>query len=92
MNREKLNAMKLLLKEYKELRDNPLTSLGVTVGLEEERNIFSWRLSLIGASDSPYERGLFFLKIDFPENYPELAPKIYFLTPIYHPKLRICEF
>ena len=52
--------MQLLLKEYQELRDNPLTSLGVTVGLEEERNIFSWRLSLIGASDSPYESGLFF--------------------------------
>ena len=27
------------------------------------------------------------MKIDFPENYPELAPKIYFLTPIYHPNV-----
>ena len=33
---------------------------------------------------TPYESGIFELKIKFPENYPFRAPSIYFLTKIFH--------
>ena len=38
----------------------------------------------MGPKDSPYKGGIFFIKIIFPENYPNSAPDITFLISIYH--------
>jgi ubiquitin-protein ligase len=42
---------------------------------------------LHGPPDSLYEGGRFNIKICAPESYPIDPPKIYFLTPIYHPNI-----
>ena len=81
---EKLNAMKKLKKEFTELQSNPITSLGVTVGLPNPNDLFTWQISLLGPSETPYEGGVFFLEADFPDNYPTSGPKIKFLTKIFH--------
>ncbi|XP_071884519.1 ubiquitin-conjugating enzyme E2 T isoform X2 [Anas platyrhynchos] len=52
------------------------------------------RAQILGAADTPYEKGIFNLEIVVPERYPFEPPKIRFLTPIYHPNIdsagRIC--
>ncbi|POI31397.1 hypothetical protein CIB84_004854 [Bambusicola thoracicus] len=52
------------------------------------------RAQILGAADTPYEKGIFDLEIVVPERYPFEPPKIRFLTPIYHPNIdsagRIC--
>ena len=81
---QKILAMKRIKEEFDDLKANPLSNIGATVGLVNEDNIFEWNCSLMGPVETSYEGGLFFLKIKFPENYPEKEPEIVFKTPIYH--------
>ena len=84
ISQKKLEAMKKLKKEFDDLKNNPITSLGVTVGLENENNIFKWKISMVGPQDTPYAGGIFFLEATFPDYYPKDGPKIKFLTKIFH--------
>ena len=72
------------VKEFKILKRNPLPNCGVTVGLVNENSYEDWRITLIGPKESPYKGGLFFMNIHFPPEYPNKAPEVYFITPIYH--------
>ena len=41
-------------------------------------------ITLFGAKDTPYADGIFFIKLQFHQDYPHRRPEIYFLTPIFH--------
>ena len=71
-------------EEYKELNRNPLTNVGITVGLLNENSYDDWKVSLCGPKDTPYKGGLFSANVHFPPEYPNKAPEIYFISPIYH--------
>ena len=84
LNIERLRTINKLKEEYMDIINNPILNIVATVGLPDENNLFEWRLSIIGPSDTPYKDGLFFLTLKFPENYPSYPPKVTFDTPIYH--------
>ena len=73
-----------ILEEFKDINRNPISNCGVTVGLLNENDPTKWRISLLGPKDTSYKGGLFYLSIDFPPDYPQKAPEVCFLTPIYH--------
>ena len=84
LDSQKIAAMRIIKEEFKELNRNPMPNLGITVGLIDDNNIFEWKISMIGPRDTCYERGVFFLKIIFKDDYPSSRPEIVFMTPIYH--------
>jgi len=51
-------------------------------------------LIFLGPEGSPFEGGVFKLELFLPEDYPMSAPKVRFITKIYHPNIdklgRIC--
>ena len=84
------NSLDRLRKEYNDLKER-----GFVVGfcfysgfnllpLENPNNFYEWRISMKGPDDSPYSGGLFYIKILFPQNYPERQPECFFETPFYH--------
>ena len=84
INQTKINAMKKIREEYVDINNHPNSNIGATVGLVNEDNIFQWRVTLIGPKDTSYNGGIFILRINFPENYPDKGPEVFFITPIYH--------
>lgn len=42
---------------------------------------------IAGPQDSPFEEGTFKLEIFIPQEYPRAAPKVCFMTKVYHPNL-----
>ena len=70
-----------------------MVNCGITVGLVDEKsdNAYdNWRITLLGPKDTPYSGGLFFMNVHFPPDYPNKAPEVYFLTPIYHVNVNPC--
>ena len=51
---------------------------------EETQNPKYWLIIYTGIEGTPYEKGLFKVKLVFPDDYPKSMPRAYFLTKIYH--------
>ena len=83
ISKKKMATMKYLKKEFDALQNDPILSLGCTVGLEKN-DIFHWKISLAGPVDTPYAGGMFFLTADFGEDYPDKKPEVRFINKIYH--------
>ena len=84
MSSTKEEARRRITEEFKEINRNPMANIGFSVGLPDENNIFVWRCTLMGPSDTSYKNGLFYVKVIFPDNYPQGKPEVRFITPIYH--------
>ena len=56
--------------------------------------MFKTNYFCLGPEGSPFEGGVFKLELFLPEDYPMSAPKVRFITKIYHPNIdklgRIC--
>ena len=77
-------ARKHILKQLTDLDDHfPMISYGPI----NDGDIFNWKAAIMGPSGTPYEDGIFFLNIQFPDDYPFKPPKITFTTRVYHPNI-----
>ena len=81
---KRLNAIKQIKKELKELQEDPIITLGVTVGLIKKDDPFHWQITMLGPQDTPYANGLFILTADFPIDYPDKGPEVKFKNKMYH--------
>ena len=82
---------KRIIKETERLVSDPVPGI-VAEPLEE--NLRYFHVVMDGPALSPYKDGKFELELYLPDDYPMCAPKVRFLTKIYHPNIdklgRIC--
>ncbi|KAK3369955.1 ubiquitin-conjugating enzyme/RWD-like protein [Podospora didyma] len=81
-----------IMNEMQQIVANPHPHIDVYVS---EAEMSFWKVVIQGPPDSVYESGTFVVYLDMGEEYPALAPKARFLTPVYHPNVnrhgRICH-
>lgn len=80
-----------IIKETQRLMQEPVPGISA---VPDEQNARYFHVIVFGPEDSPFEGGLFKLELFLPEDYPMSAPKVRFITKIYHPNIdrlgRIC--
>ena len=75
LSRKEFESLKILMYEFRQINNYPeLTS----VGLLNENDYYNWRALLFGPENTPYEKGFFQIRIEFPKNFPESGPKVIF--------------
>ena len=53
----------------------------------DENNIKIWYAIILGPDDTVWEGGVFKLKLEFTEEYPNKPPAVKFYTKMYHPNI-----
>lgn len=76
---------RIINKDMKEINKMELDKLGIHVNFNEE-NIMKATAIIIGPKDTPYENGILYFIIEFPNNYPFSPPKVGYLS---HSRYRV---
>ena len=76
-----MSTLSRLNKEYKDIKENPPTNC--SAGPIDD-DMYTWQATIIGPEDTPYYQGIFYLRINFPSDYPFKPPQIVFITKILH--------
>jgi ubiquitin-conjugating enzyme E2 R len=78
-------ATKLLSSTLKKILSDPVE--GFTVEVEDESNLFEWKIYIEGPKDTPYEGGIFQLNMKFPSEFPMSPPELRFISDFWHPNV-----
>ncbi|XP_050235197.1 ubiquitin-conjugating enzyme E2 22 [Mercurialis annua] len=78
------NVIKQLAKELKNLDESPPEGIKVGVNDDDFSTIYA---DIEGPAGTPYENGVFRMKLLLSRDFPHSPPKGYFLTKIFHPNI-----
>lgn len=59
-----------------------------------DSDIFCWNAIISGPENTPFEGGIFRLRLEFNKDYPNTAPRVSFYSKMFHPNVykngRVC--
>jgi len=74
-----------LKKEVIEMIEDPPANC--SAGPINSNDLYNWDGTILGPMETPYQGGIFKIRIMFSKEYPFNAPKVKFLTKIFHPNI-----
>ena len=80
------NRTERIMKEFNKLKNSKCIQI---VKCEfVNGNINEWKVAFEGPSCSPYEDGIFQVRVELHDDYPEKRPWLYFITKMFHPNIQ----
>lgn len=73
-----------LISLLRECKRDPLMSYNIDYWDRKSRDPYLWKVVYVGPKNTPYEGGIFTVKVVIPKNYPDEKPEFYFITRIFH--------
>lgn len=77
-------VIKRVARELQQLQEQACEGIRVHIN---EQHLSDIQADVEGPVDTPYENGLFRLRLVLPSDFPNCAPKGFFLTKIFHPNV-----
>uniref|UniRef100_A0A0K0F6T4 Ubiquitin-conjugating enzyme E2 1 (inferred by orthology to a C. elegans protein) n=2 Tax=Strongyloides TaxID=6247 RepID=A0A0K0F6T4_STRVS len=77
-------AAKRLMNDFKKIQQDPLAGISAA---PEGDDIMKWEAVIFGPEDTPFAGGIFKLKLEFCEEYPNKAPIVKFISKMFHPNV-----
>ncbi|XP_062101310.1 ubiquitin-conjugating enzyme E2 1-like [Humulus lupulus] len=74
-----------LMSDLKAIINEPTG--GCSASPLSDDNIFVWSATIFGPDETPWEGGVFSLRLTFGNNYPEKPPRVRFTSEIFHPNV-----
>mmetsp|Transcript_21805 Transcript_21805/g.37216 ORF Transcript_21805/g.37216 Transcript_21805/m.37216 type:complete len:159 (+) Transcript_21805:193-669(+) len=78
-------SMLRLMSDLKAIKNSPPE--GCSASPVTDDNLFVWNASVFGPDDTPFEGGIFSLRVTFTERYPDKPPRIRFTSEMFHPNV-----
>jgi ubiquitin-protein ligase len=75
-------ALTRIRKELKDIMQNPPGNCSGWA--PDPEDLFEWTCAVSGPAESPYDGGMFYIRITFPDDYPFSPPQCTMKTKIYH--------
>lgn len=76
------------MRDIMSLQKDPIEGIAIDVNPDDCKKLTAM---IIGTRDTPYEDGMFFFSVEFPDQYPFVPPKVLFLNQNpqmrYHPNM-----
>lgn len=79
-----MSDVKRLKKELNDMQKDDTPNLSAA---PINDNLFEWNAVILGPVGTPYEGGIFNIRISIPPGYPFKPPTFIFKTKIYHPNI-----
>lgn len=79
-------AVKALAKQLQELQSDELRDLGIRVTINEA-DVTDIQAEIDGPPGTPFEGGMFRMRLSLPADFPASPPKGFFTTKIWHPNV-----
>ncbi|KAG6533113.1 hypothetical protein ZIOFF_006978 [Zingiber officinale] len=85
------SAQLRLMSDLKAIRNEPPE--GCSASPSSDENLFVWSATILGPDETPWEGGVFGLRLTFGDSYPAKPPRVRFTSEVFHPNVetgRMC--